>query len=1065
MKSGVALVLVCLGGSGGMGRALAQGVGGGWATSPPERLPRVGVRWEDPTQRETFVVEGARYQARVATQPARILSLRVDGAELLGDGGLRLGLADEAGQAYQACPAGLRPEWNVWRREWVPATDSLARMNVWSATPYYWDAHLLDIPMVTTGYAERLAAPAGPPLVAWDFARDAAGWAAANDCEASVTPGAWRVTSTGNDPFLVGPPVEVPGPLRLVIRMRCEQGGGAAFYWGEGDQPELSGERVVLFGIQGDGQWHEYVVELPLKAPLRRLRLDPPGGTTDVAWIRAEALPEPDPTLAPPIRGEMVLHAHPDELRLEFRADPNPGQARPARAVFTVGGGPREVTLLGGRPLARLGEGDRAAWILGPEGGTLDGAEAWTAPLVGERPGAVWILRPAEAGVTPEEAFAEELDPLAADQVEVRDGYWLGYDHAAGLYRVQSALHHPAYGFEANYVNPLRRVTNGITLRNTDRARRMTVKWMTGVGNLEAAVLTDPYGFPLPTPAFVAKNFAGELEEPDDSAFGDSYFPLTLEPSEERSFGIVHANTHWGNHLLKQVSSIRFFHIYWHLSTGASETTCFTHDWMEIGSGETFMIPDFRPMSGPIWPGQPQHDCQQFPGFLQYNGRKARLVYERTDFASVSPCLARFTNHYHTSDNAATATVSVMEIPQRDEMRTFAKVRYDWTQPVTIEGDARLGFRWFNLYEFNTPRALLYTDAAGATREVPTAAGEPMLLGEPLTPDSPFVASDPIGDRYGCVVLVRSFRARLGGQEYSQPAVSAQFGPANGCWWLTVPAETLSLRPGDFVEAEVMLMPHGEPSLPTLKPERERTERFGLGLPRVLDVSVGEKLSDFPATVRADDEVASFSLEGGFDAMPLVVEGFRGWGVPLLWREGVWQDQQAAGGDGYEVEADGQGGYRFTFVYPIRRGQTLPFVVTRAECSTGISRLTDRNGYPVLEASTPGRFHLKAPMLFGPGRNRVTPGAPVVEFEGEGGSVRGLPVSVESPGPTEVELDATGLSATVRGGPAGLTFHELHWGGRYAVEVDGEAREVVATDGRVRIELPAAGGHVALAPK
>ena len=37
------------------------------AETAPENLPRLTVRWEDPEQRDIFVVEGEKYECRVGT--------------------------------------------------------------------------------------------------------------------------------------------------------------------------------------------------------------------------------------------------------------------------------------------------------------------------------------------------------------------------------------------------------------------------------------------------------------------------------------------------------------------------------------------------------------------------------------------------------------------------------------------------------------------------------------------------------------------------------------------------------------------------------------------------------------------------------------------------------------------------------------------------------------------------------------------------------------------------------------------------------------------------------------
>lgn len=899
---------------------------GSWVACAPEGLPQVTVRWEDWEQRDVFVVEGARYRCRVATQPARILSLQIDGKDLLGPTGIRLGFTDRDGVRYAPAPRDFKPRWDVWRRQWVPAQDSRARMNVWSAGPYYWDAHLLDIP-----------------------------------------------------------------------------------------------------------------------------------------FVRAQA---PDPNTPPAARGELVFHAYPDQLRIEYRLEPLPGQPLPAQANLDGDGTLAPAGVRQKRPLAEWRTNGVSAAVLGPSGAAFEPGGAWNAPLDGAAPDAYWVVRPLAPGETPAAAFADDLDPLPAAAFSVTGGHWLGYNPPSGLYQMRADANLPAFGFEAVYMNPARRLVTRVRLKNDRHPRHFIVECLTGIGNLEAAVLADGFGFPLPVPVQVCKNFKGELEEPDDTAFGDSYFPLRLGADEHRSFQLFHLIQDWGSHPLKQVSSIRFFHVYWHLSTGASETTCFTQDWMEIGRSGILHIPDFRPLSGPFWPRQPQHSCLQWPGFLQYNDRAARLVYEKTVFESISPNLARFTMHFHTSDGAATAKVGVMEIPQRDEMRTFLHLRYDWQKPVAIEGDARVSFRWLNLFEKHTPAALLWTDATGATRTVPIQPTEkPLLLGEPLAAQSPFVAShardvkapdtahasDAAADNYSCLILVRDFRARLGGKEYAAPAVSAQFNATDGSYWLTVPTRTLALQPGDFVDADVMLMPNSERTLPALKPEREREERFGAGIPTA-EVAVGTKLLDFPAVVRARDEVAQVTLAGGFDAMPLIVEGFRGWGVPLLWRDGVWQDQQAHGGDGYQVDADGSGGYRFTFLYPIRDGQSIPLLVTRASCTTGISRMRDENGRLALEAPAPGQFTLKAPVLFGPGRNDVDAGSPVIAFQGTATSVHQVPVAVSVPkGKTAVEVDGSGRAITLTGSPAEVTFQELAPGAAYGVTINGQQSRQIATNGMIHV--------------
>lgn len=1025
-----------------------------WLDSAPEHMPPVTVRWEDPGQKEVFAVEGGGYQIRVATHPARILSLRMGDRTLTGPQGITPGFVDAQGQAYLPAPEDVTPDWEVWIGQgYKPAPSSRARMNVWSATPYYWDCHLLDIPLVTEAAVAALRQRGqGKELAAWDFAKDTQGWQGLHSCTLAAADGGLRVTLTGADPYLGPPDLKglPPGPVLVALRSRGQR-GGAAIYWHEEGEAGFAGDKVQTFSLPGGSEWRETRVRLPVKGRLRGLRFDPPGeaGTLDLAAVRILQDTPPAPAHLP-VRGEVIFHAFQDHCQIEFRVEPTAAQPAPATALWSAdvpageaisGDGDRPAVALGGTGLGGVG-------VLAPPGGTFEaGGGVWHAPLTGTPARTYWVLRPLglgpqAPGVGPlSDPFVEERSPLPPAAFAVRDGWWLGYDPVSGLYRMQAAANTPAFSFEAAYRVPSRRLSALLEVRNDALPRRLVVKCATGVGNLPGAVLADPAGFPLPVPVMVAKNFGGEREEPDDTGYGDAYFPLRLPANDQRRLQVVNLLQTWGSHMVKQVSSIRFFMIYWHLSVGLSESTCFSMD--SLGDEFCYRIPDFRPLSGEFWPGQPQHGVGQFPGFLQYQpGNRTRLIYERTTFESISPCLARFTMAYHTSDGAATATVSVMEVPHRDEMRTFLRLRYDWQQPVAIEGDARRTFRWLNLHDRFRSNRLLWLGAEGTVQERPIRGegGPPVLLGEVLAADSPFVATDADcrDEQYSCVTLVRSFRARLGGRDLTQAVMSADFADSRG-FWLTVPDAALSLQAGDFLEAEVMLMPHGEPTLPELKPMRERA-RFGAGRVKVA-VSTGTKLADFPVRVAAADEVARFSLEGGFDMMPIVVEGFREWGVPLLWLGDLWQDQQQHGGDGYQVEPDGKGGYRFVFVYPIRAGQKLPFLVTRAQCSTGISRLTDANGDLVLESPAEGEFWLKAPVLFAPGTNRVDAASGLVEFTGRGRTVRAVPIAVADlpagGGTVEIASWAPGdVRIRPRGTPMRLTLGRLPPGAVCEVTLD-----------------------------
>ena len=1033
----------------------------GLARDPaPEELPQVTVRWLDADKGDRFVAEGADYGCGAGLAPARIDGISRGGRDLLPQG-LRFGFVDAAGDRYVVCPPELVPDWETWQgQKWRPARSGKARMNVWRSGPYYWDAHVLDIPFLREADLAQ-ARPAGrEPVHAWDFAAGEGGWESLNQCqEFAVENGVLKVGYEGNDPYFQSPTAELPPFPSVAVRLSMRgSGGGMALYWIEEGQAGYDGQHVAIAGVGRSDDWQEVEIPLKTKGALRRIRIDPPGQSGRIEIRRVEILPGAALPGLKPVRGEVVLHAHPDRLHLEFRLDAEEGRPRPVAARWQApgtGGGAAEVD---GRPVL-LGEG---IGVLGVAGAGFGEDGVWSAPLVGERPGCWWVVRPLAAA--PADAFREELDPLPSEFAAVGNGHWLGYDAPSGLYLVDSIAHGGAYAFNPAYDNPLRRQSVPVRLRAGERDRRLTIRAASRAGILPATVLADPHGFPLPIPVLSCKNFAGEKEEPDDSAFGEAYFPVEIPAGGERDFQILHLFQNWGNHMLQQVTSIRFFHIYWHLSQGVSETTCFTIPWMRMNDVYV-RVPDFRPYSGPFWPGQPQHDCRQWPGLLQYRsgGREVHAVYEKTVFESIAPCMARFTMHFRTSDDAARMAMTVTEFPQADEMRTFLSLRYEWLKDVVIDGDARTNFRWFNVNNLRRPvEKILWLDAAGATQIRDVAPGDEPLLGTPLCSDSPFLGTHG-QEGYHSFTLVRRLSARIGGEPLA-PFASARCREGTSDAWLTVGQAELTVRAGDLLEADLMLLPHAEPTMPAAVPERERV-RYGTDGPRVTAVQVGRKLADFPVRIQAEDEVAVFTVAGGHQTMPIVAEGFAQPSFPMLWEGDVWLDQQAHGGDGYQVDPDGKGGYRFVFAAPMRHGQTRHWRVTRARCSGGIAAVRDRNGFPELISEAGGTFALRAPILFAPGRNRLAAGSPLVAFSGEGRAVRGVPVSADADGDGEARIlqwNETGAELETAGVKR-LLFSRLARSASYELRVDdlAETRKV-GNDGVLAVDLDAGAHRVRL---
>jgi hypothetical protein len=132
----------------------------------------------------------------------------------------------------------------------------------------------------------------GRTTVEWDFRKGTHGWTGNNRVEnlRSSAEGL-IVKSTGLDPWIEGPAVDLPGGkmIRVTIRMKSNADASGELFYGKG----FRAGRSVPFRVRNDGQWHNYALIIKEKlGPGTRFRLDPCAGEGEVAvaFIKAETL-------------------------------------------------------------------------------------------------------------------------------------------------------------------------------------------------------------------------------------------------------------------------------------------------------------------------------------------------------------------------------------------------------------------------------------------------------------------------------------------------------------------------------------------------------------------------------------------------------------------------------------------------------------------------------------------------------------------------------------------------------------------------------------------------------
>jgi len=135
---------------------------------------------------------------------------------------------------------------------------------------------------------------AGKTAVEWDFSKGLHGWTGNGRVEnLSSSPEGLLVKSTGEDPWIEGPAVDLPGDkiIRVKIRMKSNADAGAELFYGRVFQAGDS----VPFTARTDGQWHDYSLVIRDKlGPGTRFRLDPciGAGAVTVARISVETISE-----------------------------------------------------------------------------------------------------------------------------------------------------------------------------------------------------------------------------------------------------------------------------------------------------------------------------------------------------------------------------------------------------------------------------------------------------------------------------------------------------------------------------------------------------------------------------------------------------------------------------------------------------------------------------------------------------------------------------------------------------------------------------------------------------
>ena len=321
-------------------------------------------------------------------------------------------------------------------------------------------------------------------------------------------------------------------------------------------------------------------------------------------------------------------------------------------------------------------------------------------------------------------------------QIEADGGLVAGYVPHQGFYKITTVYEGPR-SFETAWINPNQRYEVDLSISRTaalhsERPSEIMLNVRNTYGVLEASVLTDQYGFPLPVQVMTCKNFGGEREEgraEGDHSYGEAYVPITINDDSPFRGKVYHLFGNWGTHPLKQISSIRFFHHYFHASLGPTETICYVPFEFPRDDDRNYVLADVRGLSNFYWPGQPQHDHVSVVGFLRYksNGKWVNNLLQDTRIYLTAPNIACFALDYLSEDGAVKTTLEFVETPEDDETRCYVHMRHQVLRDIAIEGNSAHNLRFLNagayIVQTRWPH-VAYTNAAGETTRLDVAESD-----------------------------------------------------------------------------------------------------------------------------------------------------------------------------------------------------------------------------------------------------------------------------------------------------------------------------------------------------
>lgn len=844
-------------------------------------------------------------------------------------------------------------------------SQSNARMNTTRLGYYYYETHIREL-----GFGRELSASEE-----YLYEKDVSGfsgsiWDTNDMSKLSCSGGTMSVRVTDTyDPYVFRGGLNIPEAQYNAIEVTLKTDGvtnqGELFFYTD-RTGGFNAEQRVAFSLNNDGKYHTYLLDLSATGQsggtLRGIRFDIGSSVGETITFQSVKAVKTNIGSAP-FKLDKTFHVYPDKIHQEYRII--------STAYAT---GIAEYGLEVKFPADRI-----ASFQIKQNGscssvyGTFTGDQVQYAAFDIKNVGIIGFIIPndgltAAVSVTREDGFvvfrqiarwpgnvsaggevkfgnriytdaghsyseiekqaAVEWNPLTGITVSNNTSShcrFVEYDKLRGAYRfrLDGSEFNKAY-----YQEPDKHYTADIEI-NGDEYDRTVYMWMNSTGGaLESAAILDDRKMQAPIPVEVCKNFCGEMEEPfydpKDSQYGDSIYPIRVEPHKTVKHTSIQLYQNWGKFPLKQISSIQFHISYYHLSTGVTESNCIA-PYFVYGKDE-WTLPDFRGCSGNMWDSQPQFNSVGRLRFVSYqsDAGKIKAEYTGTQIRSAGPVYADMDYNYISDCGSYEYSLRHLEYPQNDENRTYYTLKLTFLKDLSIK-NVRENFTLFSMDGRAAAfRKLSYLASNGTAAykdlNLSRSFAETLVLGK----DTPYFSYYGLGSSGASIMnfayLMKNYEITLSGQKWTGNFVlrNTYDGSLNyAC--LSLDEGDLTFRKGDSIKLDFILLPWGDHNDTADTNVRYVREDSVLAPIAVTALQGNVIADDYLPNIRAEANRAEFTLTGGRNRNAVRIDGFTKFGTPVIYevKNGVEVPYVPShfAYDGYCVHYNADGTYGYSFIY------------------------------------------------------------------------------------------------------------------------------------------------------